>query len=80
MALAVNEKPVLLADPESQKLVGEDVEVIRSSLHSISDLLRTMRDFHRADHNQLAMALRSTDLRIDVNEPVATMLYRRDAN
>ena len=69
------EKP--LADEESQRQVREDVNIITRSLQFINDLLRSMLDMHRAVNKQMILVKSPTDLRKDILEPVATMLYHR---
>ena len=66
-----------LADEESQRQVREDVDIITRSLQFINDLLRSMLDMHRAVNKQMVLAKSPTDLRKDILEPVATMMYRR---
>jgi CheY-like chemotaxis protein len=73
----VNEKEPLI-DQQSRDIVREDVLVIEGSLNFVNDLLRSMLDLHRAKSNQLALHPVLTDMKRDILEPVATMIYRRD--
>jgi CheY-like chemotaxis protein len=59
-------------------MVREDVHVVEASLQFINDLLRSMLDLHRAKSNQLALHPVPTDMKRDILDPVATMVYRRD--
>ena len=75
---AIHEKNPL-ADEASRQSVREDVNIIDASLQFINDLLRNMLDMHRAAVGQLSVDLAPVDILHDVLEPVASMLYRRDA-
>lgn len=75
---SVNEKEPLV-NQESRDFVRDDVRIIESSLHFINDLLRSMLDLHRAKSNQLTLTLAPTDIKRDILDPVASMLYQRDA-
>ena len=66
-----------LADEISRKSVEDDLGIIDRSLSFINDLLRSMLDLHRAASNQMTITKGPTDLRKDVFEPVASMLYCR---
>jgi len=78
VSTSVNEKePLLTAD--SRKAVREDVQIIESSLKFINDLLRSMLDLHRAKSNQLNLEQSPTDIKRDILDPAASMLYQRDA-
>jgi signal transduction histidine kinase/CheY-like chemotaxis protein len=76
-ALVNEEEP--LVNQESRSVVRGDVRIIESSLHFINDLLRSMLDLHRAQSNQLILELVPTDIKLDILDPVAAMLYHRDA-
>ena len=67
-----------LSNSESRKEVREDVNVIQSSLTYINDLLRSMIDMHKASSDQLRVELLPANLRRDIFDPVATMLYQRE--
>eukprot|EP00977_Amphora_coffeiformis_P002575 scaffold482_cov266-Amphora_coffeaeformis.AAC.38 len=64
----------------SQTSVKEDMDIVNSSLHFINDLLRNMLDMHRANSNQLQLELKHTDMKRDILDPVAAMLYSRGAD
>ena len=66
-----------LINPESRKTVGEDVDIIDTSLAFINDLLRSMLDLHRASTNQLKIENRCTSVYTDILKPVDSMLYLR---
>jgi signal transduction histidine kinase len=76
VSASIHETPPLVTK-ESQESVREDVSVIHSSLQYINDLLRNMLDIHRVSSHQMKVELSPTDLRKDVLDPVATLLYRR---
>ncbi|CAJ1959835.1 unnamed protein product [Cylindrotheca closterium] len=78
VSTSVNEKEPLLTE-DSRKAVREDVQIIESSLKFINDLLRSMLDLHRAKSNQLTLEQSPTDIKSDVLDPAASMLYQRDA-
>lgn len=69
-----------LASEEARQSVQEDLDIIKGSLHFINDLLRSMLDMHRAASNQLVIAMSPTDIKKDVFEPVAAMIYNRREN
>jgi hypothetical protein len=66
--------------PDTKSAMQEDVGVIQSSLTYVNDLLRNMLDMHKASSDQLRVELLPANLRKDVFEPVATMLYQREDN
>ena len=70
----------LLKNEEKRKSVLDDVIIIDASLHFANDLLRNMLDMHRAATNQLNVDFTPVDILHDVLEPVANMLYTRDAD
>ena len=76
---AVNETPPM-CEKESQDSVREDVGIIDSSLTFINDLLRSMLDMHKAESMKMDINLSPADLKRDILEPVAAMLYQRDSN
>jgi CheY-like chemotaxis protein len=67
-------------EEEKARQVQEDVNVIKSSLNFIYDLLRCMLDSHKVSDGQLKLEAAPTDLLSDVLEPVKTILSRRDDN
>lgn len=69
--------PQPLKTPESQTSVREDMDIVTSSLHFINDLLRNMLDMHRVNSNQLQLEMKHTDMKRDILDPVAAMLYSR---
>jgi len=79
VSASVNEKEPLI-DEESRKSVREDVQIIQNSLQFVNDLLRSMLDLHRAKSQQMMLDYIPTDIRHDILQPVAAMLYRRDEN
>ncbi|CAB9528667.1 respiration control sensor protein ArcB [Seminavis robusta] len=76
---AVNEEDPL-KDDETRKYVREDMTVVNSSLVFINDFLRSMLDIYRAKGNQITIAVAPTDIKQDILEPVASMLYKRLTN
>jgi len=76
---SVNEA-VPMRHKESIDSVREDVGIIDSSLTFINDLLRSMLDMHKAESMRMDVNLAPADLKRDVLEPVAAMLYKRDSN
>jgi signal transduction histidine kinase len=76
VSASVNEAEPLLTE-EKRVSVREDVQVIDNSLHFINDLLRNMLDMQRAASHQLNIEWTFVDLKRDILEPVASMLYRR---
>jgi signal transduction histidine kinase/CheY-like chemotaxis protein len=78
VSTSIHEKEPLLTE-ESRRAVREDVQIIESSLKFINDLLRSMLDLHRAKSNQLNLELAPTDIKRDILDPAASMLYQRDA-
>lgn len=77
VSTSIYEKEPLLTE-ESRIAVREDVHIIESSLKFINDLLRSMLDLHRAKSNQLSLELSPTDIKRDILDPAASMLYQRD--
>lgn len=78
VSTTVNEKQPL-KDEESKISVREDVHIMESSLQFINDLLRSMLDLHRARSAQLSLEFVPTDIKRDILDPVASMLYHRDS-
>lgn len=78
VAVSVNEREPL-ATEESREAVREDVNILESSLQFINDLLRSMLDLSRARSNQLVLDLVPTDIKRDILDPSASMLYNRDS-
>jgi signal transduction histidine kinase/CheY-like chemotaxis protein len=79
VSMEVDTEPPL-ASEEARQSVQEDLDIIKGSLHFINDLLRSMLDVHRAASNQLVIAMAPTDIKKDVFEPVAAMIYNRREN
>ncbi|KAG7345286.1 multi-sensor hybrid histidine kinase [Nitzschia inconspicua] len=79
VSACVNEAEPLITE-EKRASVREDVQIIDNSLHFINDLLRNMLDMQRAASNQLNIELTLVDVKSDILEPVASMLYRRGVN
>ena len=77
VSAAVNEAEPLVEE-STRVMVREDIHVIEASLQFINDLLRSMLDLHRDKSNQLALHPVPTDMKRDILEPVAAMIYRRD--
>lgn len=69
-----------LRDRESRDSVREDVGIIDSSLTFMNDLLRSMLDMHKAASMKMDISLAPADMKRDILEPVAAMLYHRDSN
>ena len=78
VSTSVNEAEPLVTE-ESRISVREDVRIVESSLQFINDLLRSMLDLHRARSNQLILEMVPTDIKQDILDPVASMLYHRDS-
>jgi signal transduction histidine kinase len=76
---AVQETPPLRGK-EFEDSVREDVSIIDSSLTFMNDLLRSMLDMHKAESMKMDITLAPADLKRDILEPVAAMLYHRDSN
>jgi len=74
VSAAVNENPPLATD-KSITSVREDVSIISSILQYMNDLLRNMLDMHKVASNELRIELSPTDMRRDVLDTVAPMLY-----
>ena len=79
VSTAMNENPPLPTE-KSLWSVREDLSVIGSSLQYMNDLLRNMLDMHKVASNELHIQLSPTDLRRDVLDTVAGMLYNRGDN
>lgn len=65
-------------ESDLQDIVREDVHIVESSLQFVNDLLRSMLDLHRAKSDQMVLEYVPTDMKSDILQPVATMIYRRD--
>jgi signal transduction histidine kinase len=76
VSASVNEAEPLITE-EKRASVREDVQIIDNSLHFINDFLRNMLDMQRAESKQLIIEWAFVDLKRDILEPVASMLYRR---
>lgn len=66
------------AEEEENHTLSEDVQVVRSSLEYINDLLRSMLEFSKIGSRQLKLSMEPADLNADVFEPVRTMIQHRD--
>jgi signal transduction histidine kinase/CheY-like chemotaxis protein len=62
------------------KSVRDDMKIIDTSLHFINELLRNMLDMNRAAMRHMKIHLQLTDLRSDVLDPVAAILFMRGSN
>lgn len=69
-----------LTDPKKIKAVKGDVHICDSSLQFINDLLRNILDLHRPTSNQLEISKSRVDVKNDILEPVAAILYSRNSN
>ncbi len=69
-----------LRDKHMQLSVREDVDIIDSSLTFINDLLRSMLDMHKAASKRIDVTFSLADVKRDILQPVAAMLYTRDSN
>ena len=78
VSTSVNENEPLLTQ-ESRDSVRADVRIIENALQFVNDLLRSMLDLHRARSNQLTLEEVLTDIKRDVLDSVASMLYHRDS-
>jgi signal transduction histidine kinase len=76
---AVHESPPL-RDKESEESVREDVDIIDASLTFMNDLLRSMLDMHKAESKRIDVNIAPADMRHDILDPVAAMLYKRDSS
>ena len=63
--------------PPDLSHIQEDMAVINHSLHYINDLLRDMLDMHKIASHQMRLHAAPADLRSDILEPVATLLYQK---
>ena len=54
-----------------------DLRVMDASLQFINELLRNMLDIHRSASKQMKMDMKPTDIRRDILEPVASILFLR---
>ena len=70
-------EPDPLSNPETRRLVREDIEVVNASINSINDFLRSMLDIHRTVGNHIKIEKSPTNLLKDVFEPVSAILYKR---
>ena len=59
------------------KEMREDVEVIDASLQFINELMRNMLDMHRASSKMMKIDMKPIDIRRDVLQAVAAILYVR---
>ena len=75
-----DEAEPFIVEPEELENLQQDVGIIEYSLQFINDLLRNMLDLHRAHGNQLQLNEKPTEIKRDVLEPVASMLYKRNTN
>lgn len=64
-------------DPNDLVQMKEDVNVVKSSLDFINDLLRSLLDLGKIENRQMSLNTSPTDLLNDVMEPVATIVRRR---
>ena len=64
-------------DAKDMLHVKEDLNVVKSSLTFINDLLRSLLDLSKIENKQMTLKTSPTDLLNDVIEPVATIVRRR---
>lgn len=76
MTSAINETEPFKT-PGSRKAIQEDMNVIGNSLQYINDLLRSMLDFHCVISKQISLQKKHTNIKNDIFQPVASMLYHR---
>ena len=61
------------------KSILEDVGIMDASLQFINELLRNMLDIHRASNRQITLNYGPVDVRRDILETVAAILFMRGA-
>ncbi|CAB9508545.1 respiration control sensor protein ArcB [Seminavis robusta] len=66
-------------NPKHKQSILEDVGVMDASLQFINELLRNMLDIHRARSRQIKLNLSPIDIRRDILDPVAAILFMRGA-
>ena len=66
-------------DPTNKKSIMEDISIMDASLQFINELLRNMLDIHRARSRQITLHLSEMDIRRDILDPVAAILFMRGA-
>jgi len=67
-------------DEDERQTLDEDLAVVDSSLHFISDLMRNILDSHRASSDLMTLNLETIGLKDDIFQPVASIIYNRDGN
>mmetsp|Transcript_11948 Transcript_11948/g.34526 ORF Transcript_11948/g.34526 Transcript_11948/m.34526 type:complete len:1265 (-) Transcript_11948:28-3822(-) len=77
VSYAVNE-PTPLADELALKSVREDVNIIKSSLGFVNELLRSLLDLNRATDRRIRIRSKPINVLQDILKPVASMLFRHD--
>jgi signal transduction histidine kinase len=66
-----------ITDTQARQVVEEDIAIVDASHKHINELLRNMLDMNRAASKKMKVELAPTDLRQDVLQPVASILFLR---
>ena len=69
-----------IPNPETRNTLQYDLRVMDASLQFINELLRNVLDVFRSASNQMKIELNPTDIRQDILEPVASILFLRGAS
>lgn len=65
---------------DTRNTLQYDLRVMDASLRFINELLRNMLDVFRSDSSQIKIELNPTDIRQDILEPVASILFLRSSS
>ena len=71
--------PAIVANEQRREDINADIVVIDSSLQFVSELLRSMLDLNKTKEKKLTLNITPTDVKRDVLEPVASILFMRGA-
>jgi hypothetical protein len=66
-------------DSNKRKAITDDIAIVDSSLQFINDLLRNMLDVHRTQSHEIHLQTSIVDIRKDILDPVAAILFMRGA-
>lgn len=66
-------------DSVKRKAIKDDIAIVDSSLQFINELLRNMLDVHRTQSHEINLQMSVFDVRKDILDPVAAILFMRGA-
>mmetsp|Transcript_7920 Transcript_7920/g.15838 ORF Transcript_7920/g.15838 Transcript_7920/m.15838 type:complete len:580 (+) Transcript_7920:245-1984(+) len=69
-----------VANDKTRETLRQDLNVMSASLQFINEFLRNVLDVHRSANKQMKIEMSPADIRNDILEPVASILFLRGAS